>query len=540
MDGAGGAYPAKGGHSAARGPAAGPGRRQVLGAAAALVLGGAATAGSGGTASAAAGSAPPDTGPRLDVRAENRLPGATGWRITTPGTARALEGFADQCSVPPGGTVGLRVSTTAPRFTVTAFRIGWYGGAGARLVWRSGELPGRLQQRARMSTETRMAHADWEQTTRLSTVGWPEGCYLLRLDAVGARKPAQRYVPLTVRSTSTAGRSVFVNAVGTWQAYNRWGDADLYGGPDSRYASRSLAVSFDRPYRSAHGAGQFPRFEEPLLRLAERLGLPLAYATGPDLAREPELLRGARAVLSPGHDEYWSPEQRRHVAAARDRGTNLAVFGANCCYRRVRFESSAVGARRVMVCYKTDYARDPGFRKGLPPTREFRHGPAPEPESALLGVLYDGYPVDAPYVVTRPDHWLLAGTGAAAGDAFAHLVGVEYDRLDLRYPTPRPAEILAHSPVVSKGRASFADTVYASLPSGAGLFATGTMRWVEALEARDGGKGNHGLDGKAGAFTRTVTENVLRAFAAGPAGHARPAQDNVAHHYQAPDRAGLR
>ncbi|MER7761596.1 N,N-dimethylformamidase beta subunit family domain-containing protein [Streptomyces sp. NPDC097619] len=536
------------------GEAGGPGRRRVLGLAAALAVAGAGAAGTGAPARAAdtphAGprTAPPasGTGPDpararravsgcagVDVRAENRLPGASDWRITTPGKARALEGYAERCSVLPGETIGLRISTSAPRHTVSAYRIGWYGGAGARLVWRSGELPGRLQPPVRTDPATRTARADWERTAEIRTEGWPEGCYLLRLDAVGAPAPAQRFVPLTVRSASAADRTVFVNAVGTWQAYNRWGDADLYGGPDGKAASRSLAVSFDRPYRSANGAGQFPRYEEPLLRLAERLGLPLAYATGPDLAREPALLCGARAVLSPGHDEYWSPEHRRAVAAARDAGANLAVFGANCCYRRVRYEHSAVGRDRLMVCYKDDHARDPGRRLGLPPTNDFRRQPLPEPESELLGVLYAGYPVDAPYVVVRPEHWLLAGTGAVAGDSFAHLVGVEYDRVDLRYPTPRPMEVLAHSPVLRRGVPGTADSVYASLPSGAGLFATGTMRWVEALEARGpgGGKGNHGLDGRAGDFVRTVTENVLRAFAAGPAGRARPARDSVDLHY---------
>jgi hypothetical protein len=58
------------------------------------------------------------------------------------------------------------------------------------------------------------------------------------------------------------------------------------------------------------------------------------------------------------------------------------------------------------------------------------------------------------------------------------------------------------------------------------------MRWVEALDATGpGGKGNHGLDGRAGAFTRTVTENLLRAFCQGPAGLARPAVDNLTVHY---------
>ncbi|MGW3059152.1 N,N-dimethylformamidase beta subunit family domain-containing protein [Streptomyces goshikiensis] len=503
----------------------GPARRQVLGFAAAAALSGTGP----GAASAAGG------GPGLDVREENSRPGAADWRITRPGAARAVEGYADRDSVLSGERVGLRVSTTAPAFTVSAYRMGWYGGARARLVWRSPAVPGVLQGAARTDPATRMAWAGWERTLGLDTGGWPEGSYLLRLDTVGGER-AQRFVPLTVRSASAAGRVLFVHATATWQAYNRWGGADLYEGPTGKKGSRSLAVSFERPYHGGHGAGLFLTYEAPLLAVAERMGLPLAYATGLDLARGRTRARGAVALLSPGHDEYWSPEQRRHVAAARDSGTNLAVFGANCCYRRVRFEDSATGPDRIMVCYKDDYALDPGYRGGLPPTNDFRRSPDPDPESGLLGVIYDGYPVDAPYVVSRPDHWLLAGTGAVAGDAFAHLVGVEYDRVDLRYPTPRPIEILAHSPVVCKGRASYADTVYASLPSGAGLFAAGTMRWVESLEARGagGGKANHGLDGRAGRFTRTVTENVLRAFAAGPAGCARPAVDTVALHYGDP------
>lgn len=505
-------------------PGAGPARRQVLGLAAAVAFSGTRT----GVASAA------DLGSGcFDVRRENLRPGAADWRITHAGPARAVEGYADRSSVLCGERVVLRVSTRAPSFTVSAYRMGWYGGARARLVWRSPVVPGRLQQTARVDPATRMPWAEWTPTVQVDTAGWPEGSYLLRLDAVGGER-AQRFVPVTVRSPSAAGRVVFVNAVATWQAYNRWGGADLYKGPTGKKRSRSLAASFDRPYQNGQGAGLFLSYEAPLLALAERMGVPLAYATGIDVARESALLCGAVALLSPGHDEYWSPEHRRHVAAARDAGMNLAVFGANCCYRRVRFTDSAVGTDRIVVCYKDDYAQDPGFRRGLPPTNDFRRRPSPEPESSLLGVIYDGYPVDAPYVVTRPDHWLLTGTGALAGESLAHLVGVEYDRVDLRYPTPRPIEILAHSPVVCKGRPSYADTVYASLPSGAGLFAAGTMRWVESLEAHGpGGKANHGLDGRAGAFTRTVTENVLRAFAAGPAGCARPAVDNVARHYGA-------
>ncbi|MET9572828.1 N,N-dimethylformamidase beta subunit family domain-containing protein [Streptomyces virginiae] len=464
----------------------------------------------------------------FDVKAENARAGHADWAVTKAGPARAVEGFADRVSVLPGESFGLYVSTTAPRFTVSAYRMGWYGGARARLVWRSEALPGVRQPEHTVDSDTRMVRTRWSRTTTVETKDWPEGSYLLRLDAQGG-EGGQRFVPVTVRSAATAGRTVVVNAVATWQAYNRWGGYGSYDGPSGGYASRSLSVSFDRPYEYDDGAGLFLVYEAPLIALAERLGIPLAYATTTDVAREKRLLEGAAAVLSLGHDEYWSPEQRAHFTAARDAGTNIAILGANCCFRRIRLEASELGPDRTLVCYKSSYEQDPGFKRGHPATVDFRSAPGADPESSLLGVIYDGYPVDAPYVVTNPGHWLFEGTGAKAGDRFEHLVGVEYDKVDTGFTTPRPIEILAHSPVVCEGRPSHQDTAYYSVPSGAGVFATGTMRWVEALDATGDGRSgrNHGLDARSGALTTRVTENLLRVFAAGPAGRSHPAQDNV-------------
>ncbi|MFJ3514264.1 N,N-dimethylformamidase beta subunit family domain-containing protein [Streptomyces sp. NPDC090131] len=529
------------------GPAAdgeGAGRRRFLaiatGAATAAGLGTVAGCGSGSGSGGGSGSGedrgagdgaggkPSAAGPQgFDVKAENARPGQADWPVTKAGPARAIEGFADRVSVLPGEPFGLYVSTTAPRFTVSAYRMGWYGGARARLVWRSETLPGTRQPEHTVDSGTRTVRTRWARTTTVDTKDWPEGSYLLRLDAQGG--DGQRFVPVTVRSATTAGRTVVVNAVATWQAYNRWGGYGSYDGPSGGYASRSLAVSFDRPYEYDDGAGLFLVYEAPLIALAERLGIPLAYTTTTDVAREKRLLEGASAVLSLGHDEYWSPEQRAHFAAARDAGTNIAILGANCCYRRIRLEASDLGPDRTLVCYKSSYDQDPGFRRGHPATVDFRSAPGADPESSLLGVIYDGYPVDAPYVVTHPGHWLFEGTGAQAGDRFEHLVGVEYDKVDTGFPTPRPIEILAHSPVVCEGRPSHQDTAYYTVPSGAGVFATGTMRWVEALDATGDGRSgrNHGLDARSGALTTRVTENLLRVFAAGPAGRTHPAQDNV-------------
>lgn len=78
--------------------------------------------------------------------------------------------------------------------------------------------------------------APWAPSLTVDTAGWAPGDYLFRLDA----PTAQRYVPLTVRSPSNAGRVVIVNAVPTWQAYNRWGGHSLYKGPDGKRPDPAL------------------------------------------------------------------------------------------------------------------------------------------------------------------------------------------------------------------------------------------------------------------------------------------------------------
>jgi hypothetical protein len=477
-------------------------------------------------------------GLRPDTVAENSRPGDKDWWISRLGAPDEIAGYAGQASVLPGEPADLYVSTTAREFTVRAFRIGWYNGDLARKVWESGPVRGHRQRApARMSAPpasaapastapassapTNTVHTDWGRSLAVPTAGWPAGSYLLRLDASSG---AQRYIPLTVRSDTTAGRVVLKNGVSTWQAYNTWGGYDLYLGPGSGYADRALAVSLDRPY-DQEGAFLFLVYERKLINLAERMGLPLAYLTSMDIAADPHALDGASALVSPGHDEYWTPQERGYVTAARDAGLNIAFLGANAMFRRIRLAPTGLGASRLVICYKTSYRQDPLFgRDNALVTNDFREPPDPDPESSLTGTLYEGYPAVADYVVTAPDAWMFAGTGAARGDRFPALVGIEYDRVNPGSPVERPIQVLAHSPLTCKGVNSYADSAYYTHPGGAGVFSTGTMRWVEAF----GPPTYHwGLTRAAGRLTRRVTANVLRAFADGPAAARYPARDNL-------------
>jgi len=466
------------------------------------------------------GAARKASGP-VTTAAENSLPGDPHWWIKNLGAPDAVMGYAGQASVLPGEPIDLYVSTTSREFEVKAFRIGWYGGDLARLVWQSGAIRGYQQQAPDFFESTRTVQTQWGVSLTVPTDDWPAGTYLFRLDA---HSGAQRYVPVTVRSASTAGKVVLKQAVPTWQAYNTWGNYDLYLGPSGGYDDRSYVVSMDRPI-NLDGAYLYMVYERKLVNLAERMGLPLAYLTSMDIASNPQSLDGASALISPGHDEYWSPAERAIVTAARDRGVNLAFLGANAMFRRTRLQASPLGDNRQVVCYKTSYYLDPMYGKdNALVTSDWREPPNPDPESSVIGTLYEGYPATADFVVETPDAWMFKGTGVRKGTSFPELIGIEYDRVNPGYPVERPIQVLSHSPLSCLGVASFADSAYYTHRGGAGVFNTGTMRWVEAFGPPTY---NWGLTAAGGRFTRRVTANVLTAFADGPAAEKYPAHDNL-------------
>lgn len=455
------------------------------------------------------------------VALENARPGTSDWNLTDVATGHEIEGFADAASVDSGGDVGLHVSTTAPSFVVEAYRMGWYGGTGGRKVWASAPVPGSKGNAATVDPVTHMVEAPWPVSLSVATAGWPTGFYLLKLVASTGK---QHYVPLIVRDDASTSALLVQDSVTTWQAYNQWGGYSLYYGATRRgptFEARARVVSFDRPYDLGDGGGDLGN-EFPLIERVERLGLDVSYWTDVDLHARPELARRHRALISLGHDEYWSTAMRDGATAARDAGVNLAFLGANAVYRHIRLEPSPLGDNRREVDYKSR-AEDP-MRTSNPGevTVDWREPPVNKPEAALIGQQYECNPVHANGVVVDAGSWLLEGTGLHDGDQLEGLVGTEYDRVQAVAGAPPNVELLFHSPLTCGGKRTFADVTYYSAASGAGVFATGSNWWVSKLNmecaetpcVRD-------------AVTR-ITDNVLTAFARGPAGADHPSVPNAA------------
>jgi hypothetical protein len=440
------------------------------------------------------------------------------WAVHTPGPEHAIEGFADRVSVAPGDPVRLYVSTTAGTWTASAFRLG----GDARRIWASPPQPGRPQGAAVVQKPTNTVVAPWTASLTVDTTGWDPGDYLFRLDS----SAGQRYVPLTVRSPSNAGRLVIVNAVTTWQAYNQWGGYSLYKGPDGLRTDRARAVSFDRPYELGMvGAGQFLQFELGAVRVAEKANIPLGYATDVDLHADPHLLDGARAMVTLGHDEYWSTAMRANATAARDRGLNLAFLGGNEVYRHIRFADTPLGTNRLEINYKS-FGEDPDSRTDpSEATQDWRQPPDPRPESVLVGNTYKCFPGRAALVAADPTNWILDGL-VHGHQALPGVVGIEYSGVDLNAPTPRPIDVLFHSPVQcgTTHRHDFADAVYYTTPSGAGVFESGTQDWVCGMDPYCTGPAQAA---HVAPILDAITTRLFTTFAAGPAGRAHPALDNL-------------
>jgi N,N-dimethylformamidase beta subunit-like protein len=445
--------------------------------------------------------------------------GTRSWRMRRPAVDGQVAGFTTRVSGPPGARVGLAVSTASGAFRVAAYRIGAYRGGDGLLVWRSRWLPATLQPGATFSpAETRTVVAPWHRSLTVRTGGWTPGFYLFDLTT---RDGWQSQVPYVVRSASTAGRVVLMAPTETWQAYDDWGGYDLYHG--SGGDRRSWAVSYDRPY-PAPGAGEMRFGVVPFVTVAERAGVPLAYLADVDLDTDPHALAGARAFVSIGHDEYWTRTRWDAVLRARAAGTNLAFFGADTAYWKVRLTLSGEMPRTV-VGYRSDAGLDP-LRTADPrdATGAFRDDPATGPESTLTGLQYECFPVDTDYRVTSPRWWGFRGTHVRDGTTFPHLVGVEADRVHPVPSTPRPLQVLSSADYDCDGVPTSTQSVYYTARSGAGVFTAGTLRWTCALV---GHCRPYDLAPRTRRFTRMVTLRVLRVFAAGPAGRRHPAHDNV-------------
>jgi hypothetical protein len=284
------------------------------------------------------------------VACENTLTGhpASEWDVVGAGDAN-IQGYAADISYDQGQTVSFKVDTDATDYRLDIYRMGYYGGMGARrvaTVQPSAALP---QDQPPCLSEPSTGLIDCGNWAVSATWAIPSnatsGIYFAKLVREDAT-PGVSHIVFIVRDDDGGSHLLFQTSDTTWQAYNSYGGNSLYRGQP---AGRAFKVSYNRPFNTRANISDLGQrswlfnAEYPMVRWLEANGYNVSYFTGMDTDRRGAELLEHRAFLSVGHDEYWSAGQRSNVEAARAAGVNLAFFSGNEIFWKTRWEPSIDG-----------------------------------------------------------------------------------------------------------------------------------------------------------------------------------------------------
>ncbi|MEZ6060260.1 MAG: DUF6605 domain-containing protein [Planctomycetaceae bacterium] len=356
---------------------------------------------------------------------------------------------------------------------------------------------------------------------------WLSGVYLGKLTTIpeSSSEPYwQSYVIFIVRDDRRAD-VLFQCSDNTWQAYNRWPDNEsLYTHPDGAHAP-GVAVAFDRPYGMytqifehplSTGSGEFLLWEFPLCFWLEKHGYDVTYGSNSDTI-DADFLTRCRTFVSVGHDEYWDQRQYRSVETAIESGVSVLWLCGNSVFIDSPFSPNETGAPRRRIhragCYgplrQDESEKYPTLFTGLQST-----GPD---ERRIIGarsvVPFNG---GGDWIVTKPDHWLFAGTELRAGDRIPGLVGWEHHG----EPDPDRAglEVLAEGSVWAGGtdEGHYTATMFPG-PKGNIIFNAATIFWAQGLASPPGHiipwshfSRPHGPDERVKKMTHNLLQQTLR------------------------------
>jgi hypothetical protein len=456
------------------------------------------------------------------VTEENRATGSDAWETGRDGTSASddelvqIQGYASKDSVSPGDSLDFHLSShVAQTCTVEIYRIGHYGGEGARHLVSSGQVDVQPRAKPEADPTTGLIACDWPASWTLKVPGsWVSGIFLAVFTAEDGHRA---YTPFVVRDTARRSDVLMIVPVTTYQAYNIWPfdgriGKNLYrgftaAGVPGGNPERAFRVSFDRPY-SENGLPSWFDMDTSAARWAEEAGYDITYATSVDLHEGRIDSSRYTVIVFSGHDEYWSKKMRDSTESALAAGTHLAFLGANNIYFHIRVEDSEDGRPgRVVTCYKQDPDPDPG--EGGPTERwrtlSKKHRKA---EQGLLGVQYNGMlKAPVPLVVRESKHWFWSGTGLRDGDEIPDLIAVEADGFSPSMPRPKDTRqtLLSESPYddsMGRGR-RIQNTSLCVNEQGTLVFAAGTFYWPLALNKPEN------LDPQVRRATRNLMNRML-------------------------------
>ncbi|HVY71950.1 MAG TPA: N,N-dimethylformamidase beta subunit family domain-containing protein [Verrucomicrobiae bacterium] len=461
------------------------------------------------------------------IRRENQRAGTRDWMLTrsqidpkTKYRCPWIEGYCSQTSLRARDSIKFFVSTNpSSPFTLSIYRLGYYGGAGGRHMLTIGPFEGTTQNDPPVGPK-RLRDCQWDSCYELTIPDdWVSGVYLGKLTAL--RNGFQSHVIFVVRDDRPADFIVQCSD-NTWQAYNRWPNQfALYDDGNSEwYWGDKVQVGFNRPYGKycqafndytlTTGSGEFLLFEFPLTYWLEQHGHDVTYISNLDTHTDYNGLLRAKGFLSVGHDEYWSIEMFNHMREAIAAGLNVAFLSGNTCCGRI-LHSPDTGGVGNRVFERVDVFSPPEPPEPFVAMAKLPHK---SPNANLLIGARSIPPVTggADWTCALPEHWIFAGTGMQKGDSIKGIVGWEWHgdpaRLD-------GLEIVATGLTYSKpgqpNGGTYTATTYPG-PKGNFVFNAATIWWSDGLAEPPGYKRPTAYTTPPGPDPRVqrITENILK------------------------------
>lgn len=415
------------------------------------------------------------------------------WHNLDVASPRGSVLWLDKTSVTCGQTVGIHASShlisEAPSGarTFQALRIGWYGGSGARLVWKSNPIKLTMQKTPIVKNAERMVETRWKTTLKF-TVGkdWTPGFYLIA--SISPKGAIESIAPLIVRSPLASSKLVLVHSTLTWAAYNTYGGRSLYLGPGgsivSRRLERSRIVSMDRPIEGS-GALHLDRDGITLVQFLEKEGINYDQISDVDLHQWPSVSTHYNGIVFSGHAEYFTRRMFDTITADRNQGINLAFLGANNAYWQTRLDSSPIGQYRHVIVYRKTTEDPVTANKSV--TVEFQDPHVNTPPNLITGTETNGvhvygnlHAVEIPKWLKIPAKSTIDGVSGdteidatvknAAQPPNVHILFT--GKLDFRDTLPSTEE------EVSKfEKLPIEETVWFTTPSGAAVFDAAMTTW---------------------------------------------------------------
>lgn len=472
--------------------------------------------------------------PANEIVAENCLPGnpPSEWDVSGAGDT-SIQGFATDISANRGNTIQFKIDTTAALYDIQIYRLGYYGGDGARLIHTINNVSGTAQPACSLSpisigggstTSGQLLDCgNWSVSASWTVpANATSGVYIAkptRIDNGGAS-----HIVFIVRDDASDSDLLFQTSDTTWQSYNPYGGYNAYGSSGATMAEK---LSYNRPFTTRGGELENWLFnaEYPMIRWLERNGYDVSYMSAVDVERYASLLLNHDIYLSVGHDEYWSQGRRDSITAARDAGVNLAFFSGNEVYWKTRWEASTADGGstdyRTQVVYKEGNTAPSGSAEhrncynnyDCDPspiwTGQWREAPSSTPENSLSGQIswrLNTAPITVPGEYAPLRFWrntdiaLLFPSGQVTlSDG---TLGYEWDPESPQYADWYPAGRVLLSETTATSFTGIPEQHHMSLyraASGALVFGAGTVQW------------SWGLDGDHDPGTSTEDENVQQA-----------------------------